>query len=376
MCGLYGVFGNGIIAEDMRVFQTLAFVNQLRGTDATGVVQVRIPFNNKDAAKVEIAKAAEPAQDFMYKRENRKFYTECTAHAVMGHNRFATVGDADAASSAHPFETQRYVGMHNGTLKENRYANSKDYATDSEALYNEITQNGMEETVSKLSKDSAFALAFFDKERETIGFIRNDKRPLCFAVHATRHVVYYSSSMLDLRFALNRVGVKNYHTYSLSPWKLVTCNPKTFTMLNIKPKEGEDFDEYRTNGWHITEFTPKPDESDVPVVKTYYYNDYGHQSSYSRGSQNRTSNFRVEPVDDGKRNFKSYNHCASCGTLLKYRYSEGHSPKWQHDFGSVCNECQDSFKAMGFNFDSTTSFKPEFTKYIAQEEVNGETNVA
>lgn len=315
MCGIYGVLGTGIIKTDLSVLYTLGFVNMMRGLHSTGVMRA---WHHKNRP-VEIMKDTVPAITFFNDKDYRKILEDCSPVAIMCHNRHATVGNADNIEGAHPFATERYVGFHNGTLREDKYTKDSEFFTDSEALWNEIQANGFEDTLTKLYADSAFALAYYDKETGKVGFIRNDKRPLAFAVHNTRNVVYYSSDLEDLRYALNKAGI-DYSDYTLGSWQHIRTDPRnlTFRVTDEKLKE-------RTNLWNIDRYEPKPESP--PVVPR----------------ADNLLEFRA-PYGSGTTTYRTNNPltCKVCTDELHWAragQSKGLNPKYVKNFGNICHKC-------------------------------------
>lgn len=111
--------------------------------------------------------------------------------ALIGHNRSATVGKI-VRKNAHPFEFDKVVGVHNGTLR-NKWVLEKhgDYDTDSEALYANINHYGVEAAIEKL--DGAYTLVWYDKEDTTINFLRNKERPLYVVFSKDKKLVFWAS---------------------------------------------------------------------------------------------------------------------------------------------------------------------------------------
>lgn len=323
MCGLYGLFGSGTIKDDLNVFHTLAFLNQLRGWDATGVLRV---FRNgvKNNYRTDIHKDVVCAQDFFSKKENEDILKNVFPLAIMGHNRSATVGNSDDIRGAHPFDNDKFIGFHNGTLIEKRFREHKDYVTDSEALYAEIAEKGVQETVKKLSTKSAFALAMFNKETQQIEFVRNSHRPLWFATHQERQVVYYSSERRMLEFALNRAGIKHV-TYEIQEWCHLRTDPGNF---QIKPRDSNDKESGKVNYWFLDHLTPTPVEPEPEPVKTHNYPGVSSHAPWN----NRLS-------------------CIACGNdvIFPNKWSRDNSAK-DHPFrvphrGWACADCADIFDA-------------------------------
>lgn len=308
MCGIYGAFGPGIIKADLGVIHTLGFLNMQRGVHSTGVARV---WNDK-TKPVEIKKDTLPAMYFYSQKEYRPILEEVTPVAIMCHNRHATVGDAGDTRGAHPFETERFVGFHNGTLLEDKYTTESPFFTDSEALWNDITERGFEEVLPPLYKLSAFTLAYYDKELHRIGFVRNDKRPLAFAASKNRNVVFYSSDIRDLEYALDKHNI-DANTYTVSPWKKLECDPRSPGYIT---REGENM---RINTWYIEELTPKPLEQPVKNVV-----EWPNYTGYYRGTTHYGPSCKI---------------CNDKVSFAGRHESKAMDPTWVNRFGYVCVKC-------------------------------------
>lgn len=314
MCGIYGAFGPGILKADLGVIYTLGFLNMQRGVHSTGVARV---WQNKHRP-VEILKDTMPAMYFFGQKEYRPIMEDQSPVAIMCHNRHATVGDHGDIQGAHPFATERYVGFHNGTLREDKYTTESPFFTDSEALWNDVTERGFEEVLPPLYKESAFALAYYDKELHRIGFVRNDKRPLAFACSKNRDVVFYSSDIRDLEYALDKHNI-DARTYSLAPWQLIECDPRRFGFVVPEGKTE------RVNTWFIEKLEPKPLEPPVKETNLYEYGSYLRPRS-TVTHLGTSSRMCCKICDDSVR--------------FEYTYPEKLSnPTWVKDYGYVCNKC-------------------------------------
>lgn len=334
MCGIYGCIGQGIIKADLGVFSTLAFLNQQRGMHSTGVARVFSPKNRA----VEIKKDTIPAMYFLAQKENHPITNDISPVAIMGHNRFATVGNHGDIRGAHPFENDRYVGFHNGTLIEEKYRGHKDFITDSEALYDDFTTNDMNEVLPTLSKDSAFALAYYDKELHRVGFVRNGKRPLAFANHSTRNVIYYSSDRLDLEYALDRHGI-DAKVWDLRQWTNATVDPRDLAFGKLDPET-----KTRDSHWFLSKLEPKPIEPKRNIAE----DDWNAYNVYPRRITQQNSSFSNT---NGK-------ECYCCDKPLEWAAagtSRENNPTWVGGAvkALVCYECRDAIED-GFGIDLKT----------------------
>lgn len=198
MCGLTGVAGD-IQKEDRVFFKNLLAVSTLRGLDSTGIAAIN------EKGQVDILKKAIPAYDLLNERKFDQI-VQWDSQVLIGHTRAATVGRVNAAT-AHPFDTGRLVGAHNGTLTGwHSLPNSKDYDVDSECMLNSICQIGWDETLGKIG--GAYAITVYNSEDHSLEMIRNDERPLYVAYKENGSVMYWASESWMLKALSERCGVK------------------------------------------------------------------------------------------------------------------------------------------------------------------------
>jgi len=202
MCGLVGVAGN-LGLKDLKVFNELLYIDKLRGVDSTGIGVVE---QNGEVAVYKGPWSPETLLDF--KVVNAALVT--SSKVLMGHNRAATRGKVSKAN-AHPWFTGRILGAHNGTLDFGCLKDlEKNYEgdTDSEQLINSIhSLDGSIANALKLTS-GAWALTIYDKDTEIISLVRNDQRPLFYALSESRDTLYWASEAYMLRWILERNDIK------------------------------------------------------------------------------------------------------------------------------------------------------------------------
>jgi len=174
MCGLVGIASGFTLSNDGSDFLAEAlYADQLRGKDSTGVALV-----DKDN-NVSVFKKALSASDFLDHRIGQEaIRTSMRSYIAIGHNRATTIGSSTTAN-AHPFHYGRFVGAHNGTIREHKdiFSVSK-YTVDSENLIASLDND--KDPASTLAKihSGAFAITVYDDYEQHMIFARNDKRPL------------------------------------------------------------------------------------------------------------------------------------------------------------------------------------------------------
>ena len=209
MCGLVGIAGQIGIKHE-RAFKTLLILDNLRGIDSAGAVIV-----HRDGS-YDTPKAIGNSYNLL---ESRLFSEAMKGghSALIGHNRWATQGKVNVRN-AHPFEFDKVVGCHNGTLK-NKYTLEKGHVfdVDSEALYHHIDQKGVEDAIKNL--DGAWALTWYNSEEGTINFLRNKERPLWMTVLNDGQLAWASETwMLEVALAREEIVFSKPEQLPVDQW--------------------------------------------------------------------------------------------------------------------------------------------------------------
>ena len=216
MCGLVGVAGRVMPLQD-KIFKQLLYVDGLRGMHSTGVLFVP----NLKTKEGTLLKGASGPDTFLNDKQVDDALSKLN-RVLLGHNRYATVGEINA-DNAHPFDFSSIVGAHNGTLtNKHSLPDSKDFKVDSANLYHSIDKIGLEATYEIMQ--GAWALSWWDKDKERINFIRNWQRPMSYCFSRDRKTLYWASEAAMLSFVLDRnkvsytdiVDTKPHHLYSLA----------------------------------------------------------------------------------------------------------------------------------------------------------------
>lgn len=225
MCGLVGAAGR-LGAKEESAFKDLLKFDAIRGEDSTGLAAI----DNKTDVFVE--KAVGNPYDFLNLRRVDKVFQRAN-RVIIGHNRWATSGIVNK-NNAHPFEFDTLVGVHNGTLK-NRHNLKffKDYSVDSEQLYANIEEDGIDEALQKT--DGAYALVWWDKQELKLHMVRNVERPLFYTSTLDKKIIFWASEAWMLSVALSRHDVKHGDIHSIIPNNLHTFDIEPEAVWNSAP---------------------------------------------------------------------------------------------------------------------------------------------
>lgn len=181
MCGIVGIAKVGnLTSTDVKLFNSLLYVDTLRGWDSTGVFAM----HKSEPQGGVLFKKAMAAPDFLQlKSYDRMTNTPGNFRALLGHNRAATRG-AVSDKNAHPFQHKSITLVHNGTLDTHYGLAPTGYTTiDSEAICHALgecaSNDDFAEVIEKL--DGAFSLVWHDQDTDYLWFVRNTERPMHWA---------------------------------------------------------------------------------------------------------------------------------------------------------------------------------------------------
>lgn len=228
MCGLFGIFGPGIIDKDIEILKQLGLVSQLRGLDGAGVFEANT--RSKILRDGYLEKGADAFSYFLTDvadTHKPKLLDNIYNTLYMGHVRAATKGIIND-QNAHPFDVGRYVIAHNGTLRDKKYDhNSK---ADSMLMAEDINKRGILPVLKDLQGGSAYAMSIYDREENKFYLVRNSLRPLHLAYNTTRSVVYYASEHEFLKMILERNNITNSKYFYVKEHTLLSITPEDQTV--------------------------------------------------------------------------------------------------------------------------------------------------
>lgn len=211
-------------------------LDTIRGPHSTGVL-----FVNKDNNTEVVKQLGTPwdiASNSVYSR-----VTKLCHNVLLGHNRYATKG-AVTSSNAHPFDFPKLAGAHNGTLTNQSLLDDHiNFQVDSENIYHHMNRHGPEATCKALS--GAFALTWYNKEDQSVNFLRNDQRELHYAYSEDRKTLIWASEKWMILVACSRQDLKigevqEFHTlhhYRMKVPLELYANSTPFEEISVKKLE-------------------------------------------------------------------------------------------------------------------------------------------
>lgn len=221
MCGLVGVltkFGSsGLSVVESDNFDTLLYVDAIRGYDSTGVFGVN-RWGNLEWFKA-VGAPGRLLGDKLYKDYSNELIR--SGVAMIGHNRKATVGAIDDVS-AHPFTEGHITVVHNGKI-DNAKALEPSVSVDSHSVAYLFEREDYHTALSKLV--GAFALIWYDAKAQKIYWCRNDKRPL--SIFETTQSYYIGSENDMLEWVVGRSSATIQKRTEIKPGDVWSYNVVT-----------------------------------------------------------------------------------------------------------------------------------------------------
>lgn len=221
MCGIFGMMGLGVNQWDVDFLRDLGIVSQLRGRDGAGIYQIKSMRNYNQWDAEDFYKTEDNfsclLEDVDHMRGAKRILSSQYPDVWMGHVRAATRG-VISDDNSHPFKFSKIVGAHNGTLKDYKYIHAK--KTDSELMFADMNEKGIDSVLESLDRDSAFTVTIYDKEEKCMYFARNELRTLAMAFNTERAVLYWASELDMLKYVLDRANFE-YKSFTINPNVLI-----------------------------------------------------------------------------------------------------------------------------------------------------------
>jgi hypothetical protein len=200
---------------------------------------------------------------------------------VIGHGRSATRGNV-LIENAHPFSKTFPNGevlklVHNGTLDaEQDLEDFSKFAVDSEWIAEMLVRHGPE-CLSKIR--GAMALIWWDEQKKTINFFRNDQRPLHFGTFTSNgdKTFLIASEAAAVRYLADRNGLKptdKDDVYYFSPMKHYALH----------------FDDLFGDWHHVNKVKEPPAKTwKTPEWNGYQKHNYGDEHVYRNRTYDKTT---------------------------------------------------------------------------------------
>lgn len=246
---------------------------------------------------------------------------------VAGHTRYSTVG-ANSWDNSHPFEFDRYLGMQNGTIKNNHRTlvpgKSSPCEVDSESVFWSFEKQGIDKTFDQYRGEGVFM--FFDKEESTFNIVKNNKRTL-FIAELTETDGYIIATEAD--------AIK------------LVCNRADLGIEEPKPVINNKLITYHlTGGVSFSDLEVKVPE---PIVYSHTYGDKKPTNNDQRPTttpSNRLPATLDNDPDPDPLLMEYVDDCVSCGNpiILSDSFS-GDGATLGTSTHFCCNTCTDAYEA-------------------------------
>lgn len=352
MCGLVGVFGT-INEKAKKAFAVLHHLDVLRGRDGAGI------YYRNFKGDGELIKCSSTPEELIFFNHKLFDYKQVllanNLSLILGHNRWATLGSVND-ENAHPFEFDRVVGAHNGTVQKfhlKGFPKYREEAVDSEILFSGINEmeKGKFKTFQEIINSiyGSMALTWFDKETKTLSIFRNKDRELWYTHTKDEEILFWASEpwMLGVacgRFGLDIVKPEMFKENHLNKFRLKSKKNKTTVRL-ISCEEYKKVYNYSVNPYYRDKkydneaawekFIEDEDNKDnKKIVRLLDPPPKGHNSSSGNG---------IYIVFNENVTFREFEHrvrhgCALCSSGLTY--ADRLNIIWIDKTTPVCEDCQ------------------------------------
>lgn len=266
MCGITGIITtSSFLTGGVDFLKDSMLTSQVRGVHSTGLFNVI-------GKQVSSYKKATNASNFLELNEAKPIIAAAgRADLTVAHVRHATLGSVND-ENAHPFEVIRedgskIIGVHNGTLKEWKYKEGgKDHDVDSAWAFEMIAKEGGD---AFEYFTGAYALVWWDsREPDSVFMIRNEQRPLHYAVTEDGKSMLFASELGMLGWVMERNKMKVKQSKESSGFYFLKPNLLYKFSLN---KAGE----------YTTSNPPKYNPNTGEAPTSTYLQPYRYTSNYS-----------------------------------------------------------------------------------------------
>lgn len=244
MCGIAGVsfVNENKHAQEIGIetFKGLLSENTSRGRDATGICYLEEDF-------YQVVRGFLPGV-------SAKNLVTCdrAVTGILGHTRHATIGNKKNKNNIHPFVSDKFVGVHNGTifnykLIQDKFKIKQKGDTDSELVYSLMDTLGTK-TFSELHGTYMLAYTSLGKT-DTINVITNGSKPMIFIKAHGLFVAFGSIAektietwesffkKIGIRYSIEEI--KPCTLYKLKNGKITRRNDMSNRIKYMSPEEGK-----------------------------------------------------------------------------------------------------------------------------------------
>lgn len=234
MCGMAGAYSTGVLNKfELENVRKLASLNHFRGTDSVGMMTYHKKYGDNKNVFSHYKAAMHPlyfTEAIFDKKYVDNKWSKDHPNLVGIHCRAATKGKV-AKKNAHPFVFDHIIGMHNGTIHATQ-PNENKFETDSEALYYNISEMGLQEALNKTHGGQiALALVWLDAKKNTLNFYRNSLRPL--HVYHAGSTIYWSSDSKDLDYVLPKASTEVKNGMGKPMREALSVNPEMLFEVDL-----------------------------------------------------------------------------------------------------------------------------------------------
>ena len=197
MCGIVG-FVNVDAHVDLsrkKWFYQALLVDQLRGTDSTGIAILnKLGWVADEKPEVQVFKKAMSSGDFLQLSTTKDLIKDVDdCKVALGHNRSATTGSGSNPDYAHPFTCGDVTLVHNGTLISNNGLDNK-HIVDSHNIAEKLGSVTSDKYIDIIQDlHGAFALVWINSAENKVYFTRNSERTLWLGKGSGGKTLYFAS---------------------------------------------------------------------------------------------------------------------------------------------------------------------------------------
>ena len=294
-----------------KVLRHLFYINSYGQVDGSGIMwttsEGKSYFYKEEEDSTELleSKVFETLRPNMYKQ---KF--------LAGHTRYSTVG-ANSVENSHPFRHGRYLGMQNGTIKNDHKTLVGDDVSpcevDSESVIWAMNKQGIEATFDNYEGEGVFM--FMDLDDATFNIVKNSKRALHRAKITGYDIYIFATDAHAIEYTASRAALTIDKVEEVEDDTLITYDLEggiTTSELVVKTPVPITYPAY-DSGLYYGNRRVSYGNTD----QSYYYEDW---DDYYYGTSTPADNTKTIPfqpvVKDVTKPSEYLSDCAMCSNPL------------------------------------------------------------